>query len=383
MFDEPDRPVDFAVIGDGEVTMLELARAILDGAKDFSTVKGIAYWDAARQEVLETPPREVATDLDSISFPAYDLVHMNCYATPSPYAIKGILLRATHVMGGRGCPSQCTFCVARKVRQASGGGKYLRMRSARSLFEEIRLLRENHHIDAFLFLDDLFTLNKPTVLEFCRLLREEKLNMLWSCLSKVTMMDEEMIRAMAGAGCVQVEFGVERGSDAALRLIKKGISVANVIQVFDLCHKHGIRTYANMLVNLPGETEQDLRDIETLLEKLRSEVVAMNTFFPYPGTEIYDLWDQKFTREDLPLLSFTHPRCTDLLKRARFSQHQVDFEQWCGKNMRRFNHMTPYARFYLSPRYWNTLLHSHRKSSYLAGVRTLAREFIRMRFQAR
>jgi radical SAM superfamily enzyme YgiQ (UPF0313 family) len=178
MFDEPDRPVDFAVIGDGEVTMLELARAILDGAKDFSTVKGIAYWDAARQEVLETPPREVATDLDSISFPAYDLVHMNCYATPSPYAIKGILLRATHVMGGRGCPSQCTFCVARKVRQASGGGKYLRMRSARSLFEEIRLLRENHHIDAFLFLDDLFTLNKPTVLEFCRLLREEKLNML-------------------------------------------------------------------------------------------------------------------------------------------------------------------------------------------------------------
>jgi radical SAM superfamily enzyme YgiQ (UPF0313 family) len=380
MFEDADRPVDFAVIGDGELTMHELTAAILDGRGDFSQVKGIAYYDEARRQMVETPRREVASDLDAISFPAYDLVDMGYYTTASPYAIKGLLLRATHVVGGRGCPSSCTFCVAKKVRNVSGGGKYLRMRSARSLFEEVQMLRERHGIDAFLFQDDLFTLNKANVLELCRLMREARLDIPWSCLSKVTLMDEEMIRQMAEAGCIQIEFGVERGSDRALRLIKKGVTVANVIRVFDLCHKYGIRTYANMLVNLPDETEEDLQDIVTLLTRLQSEVVAMNTFFPYPGTEIYDLWDQKFTREDLPLLSFAHPRCTEILQRARFAKHQVDFMQWGNANMRRFNKLWPYVKFYLSGRYWRTLLRSKHKASYLKGLRLLTREFIRNKF---
>jgi len=380
LFDEEDRPVDVVVIGDGELTMHELTTAILRGNPDYSSIKGIAYYDAATRQVVETPRREVAPDLDAISFPAYDLVDMDYYATASPYAIKGILLRATHVLGGRGCPSACTFCVAKKVRHASGGGKYVRMRSARSLLEEVRMLRDNYGIDAFLFLDDLFALNKRNVLELCSLIREAKLDMPWSCISKVTLMDDEMLRAMAAAGCIQIEFGVERGSDRALRLIKKGITVAQVIEVFDLCHKHGIRTYANMLINLPEETEEDLQDILNLLTRLRSEVVAMNTFFPYPGTEIYDLWDQKFTREDLPLLSFAHPRCAEILERARFAKHQVDFLEWSNTQMRRFNKLAPYVRFYLSPRYWRTILHSKRKASYLTGLNILFREFVKNKF---
>jgi anaerobic magnesium-protoporphyrin IX monomethyl ester cyclase len=379
-FEEENRPVAFAVMGDGEVTMHELAQAVLAQAADFSRIKGIAYFDQETNQVVQTPPREVVADLDSISFPAYDLVDMDYYTTASPYAIKGVLLRAAHVMGGRGCPSQCTFCVAKKVRQSSGGGKYLRMRTASSLINEIRLLKEKYGIDAFLFLDDLFTLNKPGVMELCRLLQAQKMNLLWSCISKVTTVDEEMIKQMAAAGCIQIEFGVERGSDAALRLIKKGITVAKVIEVFDLCHKYGIRTYANMLVNLPEEEEKDLEDIETLLERLHSEVVAMNTFFPFPGTEIYDLWDQRFTREDLPLLSYAHPRYGDILARARFARHGVDLERWTRKNMRRFNKLLPHARFYLTPQYWRTLLRSRRKLSYLKGAQILFREFLLNKF---
>ena len=371
---------DLGACGDGELTMHELTAAILRGQTDLSEIKGIVYYDETKQRIVETPRREVAEDLDAISFPAYDLVDMDYYTTPSPYAIKGVLLRATHVMGGRGCPSACTFCVAKKMRKASGGGKYLRMRSARSLFEEILLLRERYGIDAFLFMDDLFTLDKRNVLELCSLIRQARLDILWSCISKVTMMDEEMIRHMADAGCIQIEFGVERGSDHALQLIKKGITVADVIRVFDLCHKYGIRTYANMLVNLPEETEQDLQDIVNLLTRLRSEVVAMNTFFPYPGTEIYDLWDQKFSREDLPLLSFAHPRCLEILKRARFAKHQVDFTEWSRVNMRKFNKLWPHLRFYLSGRYWRTLLHSTHKASYLQGLRILIREFVQNKF---
>jgi len=381
LFEESDHPVDYAVIGDGELTMHELTTAIMDCRKDLPMIKGIAYYDEGTGKMVETDRREVVEDLDSISFPAYDLVDMNYYTTASPYAIKGILLRAMHVLGGRGCPSACTFCVARKVREASGGGKYLRMRSARSMFEEVLMLRERYGIDAFLFMDDLFTLNKRNVLEFCALMRQANLDIPWSCISKVTMMDEEMIRHMAEAGCIQVEFGVERGSDRALRLIKKGITVENVIEVFDLCHKYGIRTYANMLVNLPEETEEDLLDIVNLLMRLRSEVVAMNTFFPYPGTEIYDLWDQKFTRDDLPLLSFAHPRCLELLERARFAKHKVDFVQWNLENMRRFNKLGPYIRFYLSRRYWKTLVHSKHKASYFQGLSILLREFVKNRFE--
>ncbi|OGV61444.1 MAG: hypothetical protein A2283_01170 [Lentisphaerae bacterium RIFOXYA12_FULL_48_11] len=380
IFEEPGRPIDFAVIGDGEITMCDLSKKILSSQSDYAQVDGIAFYDDISGRMIQTRPRNIVHDLDSISFPAYDLVDMQYYSTASPYAIKGVLLRAAHIMGGRGCPSQCTFCVAKYVRKASGGAKYLRMRTAESLFLEVKLLKEKYEVDAFLFLDDLFTLDKKNTIDFCNLILRDNIKMPWSCISKVSTLDEEMIKKMAEAGCIQIEFGVERGSNRALKLIKKGITIEEIINVFDICHKYGIRTYANMLVNLPQEQEQDLEDILQLLKRLKSEIVAINTFVPYPGTEIYNNWDRKFTREEYGLLSFANPGSDGMIKSLRFAQHNIDLSVWVHKHWRTQNKVWPHIRFYVSPKYWRTICHSQRKLDYLRGVGLLVREFINNKF---
>jgi radical SAM superfamily enzyme YgiQ (UPF0313 family) len=229
--------------------------------------------------------------------------------------------------------------------------------------------------------DDLFGIDKENLMEFCDRLEKEGLKLLWGCSSKVSTLNEDIIKRMSKAGCIQIDFGVERGSNGALRLIKKGITVEKVIEVFDLCHKYGIRTFANMLVNLPEETEGDLTDILNLLDRLKPEVVFLNVFIAFPGTEIYEKSPNRLQRQDYPLLNkdlgylLTHHR-----DKFRFASHEVELDEWAAQNYARYNSICRNAAFYLSPRYWKTLLRSERKLNYFKQAGVLFREFINQRF---
>lgn len=380
IFADKNCPIDFAIIGEGEVTNLELVQAIKAGQTDYSQIKGIAYIDQTTGKFHKTPLRRLEPDLDKISFPAYNLVDMEYYTNASPYAIRGVFLRSTHVLGGRGCPSQCTFCVSKKLRQYSGGGAFVRMRSPQSLVNEIKFLKKHYAIDSFFFMDDLFTLNKNNVIDFCRRLRDEEVKILWGCASKVSTLDENVIRAMAQAGCIQIEFGVERASDPALRLLKKGITVKKILEIYRLCHKYKIRTYTNMLVNVPGETRRDLADILKMLEILKSELVSINIFIPHPGTEIYEDSQYDFSKEEYARLSFASPNFQEFQRKLIFHKHDVDIYAWTDKQMKLTNKTWRSLKFHLSPRYWQVVLRSSRKANYLKQLRLLVQEFVMQKF---
>lgn len=379
IFAEADLPIDFAVLGDGEETMAVLSRALLDGKTDFSTIPGLAFNDQ-KGRFTRTAVRELGHDLDAISFPAYDMVDMDYYSNASPYAIRGCFLRTTYLMATRGCPSSCTFCVGKKLREFNCGKNIVRSRSAESLVAEIIDLKSRWAIDGFYFIDDLFTLDKENVRRFCRLLREKNISVLWGCSAKVTTLNEETIRAMAEAGCIQIDFGVERGSDAALKAIKKGITIGTIKNIFSLCHRYGIRTFANILVNVPGETAQDLEDILVLLDQLQSEIVSINPFCPYPGTEIYDHAGFRFEKSDYPKLINFAPFLKTDPGRFKFSVHDIDIIEWTLHHQKRFNKVLPNLAIYFRPRYWLTILRSKRKSNYLSQLRLLVREFINQKF---
>jgi radical SAM superfamily enzyme YgiQ (UPF0313 family) len=380
-FLEPDAIFDFAVVGEGELTLLELVRAIRAGNADFTKVAGIAYRDSATGNPVITPVRPVLENLDDVVFPDYDDLDMEYYTTASPYSVRGVFVRSFYTAASRGCPSSCTFYVAKQLRDHQGPRHFTRIRSAKSLAAEVLHLRERYAIDGFYFIDDLFTLKKPVVLEFCELLQQSKVRLLWGCSSKVNTVNFEMLKAMRDAGCVQIDFGVEKGSDAALRSIQKGVTVAQVRNAFDLCHQLGIRTFANMLVNTPGEVEQDLEDILSLLRELRSEIVSINTFTPYPGCEIYDGMYQPVTRAEYDLLMKPpYELIKQLPERFRFAKHQVDFESWTATWMHKTNHTAANAAFFFDPRYLAAILASRRKANYLAQLISLAREFINQKF---
>lgn len=370
--------IDFCVIGEGEVTFYELCRGLLAREKDLSRVKGIAYYDNNLGRIVRAPARELVNNLDEISFPDYRLVDMEYYANASPYAIRGLFLRSAYLLATRGCPSQCSFCVAKKLREFSGYG---RVRSAQGLIGEIRGLKEDYAIDSFYFMDDLFTINKENVKRFCSLLKKERLSLIWGCSSKVTTLNEELLKFMADAGCVQIDFGVERGSDRALKSINKGQSRQAVIDIFRLCHKYKIRAFANMLVNLPGETEEDLADIVSLLDEISPEIVSINIFTPYPGTQIYDDSGAHFSKEEYADLSKDVCRLIrEKPEKFKFCEHNVDLQEWSSRYSRRYNKIAPSIKFHLGSRYWRILLNSKNKLNYLKQFNLLLGEFINQKF---
>lgn len=380
ILNEKKCPIDFAVIGEGEITAYELVKAIKNENKKYKDIPGIAYFDKSKSKVVVTKPRPLCENLDEISYPAYDLIDMDYYTNASPYAIRGCFLRSMYVMATRGCPSQCTFCVAKTLRAFNGGGRYTRIRSAKSLLKELKYLKESYGIDSFYFIDDLFTINKSNVIKFCRGMKRQKLNLLWGCSSKVSTLNEVVIRNMAKAGCVQMDFGIERGSNEALKLVKKGISIETIKKICALCHKYKIRIFANFLTNLPQETEKDLEDIIELIKKIKAEIVSLNIFTPYPGTEIYDNHPYKFKKSEYAMLSNAGGLVDKYPKKMRFAEHKINFIDWVSKNSRKYNSLVDNFKFYASPRYWKLILISSDRTNYLKQAGLLVQELINQKF---
>ncbi|HDH53235.1 MAG TPA: radical SAM protein, partial [Nitrospirae bacterium] len=184
------------------------------------------------------------------------------------------------------------------------------------------------------------------------------------------------IRNMAEAGCVQIDFGVERGSDEALRLLKKGITIRKIKDVFRLCDKYKIRTFANFLVNLPEEKEEDLDDIIDLMNELNPEIVSLNIFTPYPGTEIYSNASYKFTKEEYPMLAYATTLINTHPDKLKFAEHNTDLIEWTHKYHRQYNKTLNNVKFYLTKKYWTTLFKSKYKINYLKNSVLLIKEFI-------
>jgi radical SAM superfamily enzyme YgiQ (UPF0313 family) len=207
------------------------------------------------------------------------------------------------------------------------------------------------------------------------------MNLIWGCSSKVTTVDFETLRIMRNAGCVQIDFGVERGSNKALVMIKKGITVEIIKKVFADCRKLGIRTFANMLVNLPGETEEDLDDILKLLDEIKATVASLNVFTPYPGTEIFDTSRRGIGKKDYPdLMKNPLELIRNNPRKYKYYLHDVDLGKWVVQNSKKYNRILASLAFYLSPTYWENLWHSKRKSNYFRMVGLLIREFFLQKF---
>lgn len=377
----PSSSFDYAVIGEGEETLLELIQGIRSRREDMDHVKGIGFFDRSTGKTVITAPRAVSTDLDSIAHPDYEGVDMDYYTTASPYAIRGVFSRSFYIISSRGCPSSCSFCVAKKLREYHGRKPFVRLRSPASLLNEIVTLEQHYAIDSFYFIDDLFTLKKSHVLEFCDRMKHAGSRLIWGCSSRVNTVDDEILSAMRNAGCVQIDFGVEQGSDEALARLKKGITIRQVKETFASCRALGIRTFANFLINTPGETEKDIEEIILLIEEIHPTIVSVNIFTPFPGCEIFDGMACTISREEYPLLMRSPAELAARFpEKFRFAVHSLEFGESALRMMKKFNRFGSNAAIFLDSRYFRHWLRSRRKSDYLRQLSNLMREFINQKF---
>jgi anaerobic magnesium-protoporphyrin IX monomethyl ester cyclase len=269
-----DFELDAVVVGEGEVTAVELALALESGAS-LVAVPGVVTRDGAG------PDRVFIDDLDQLSFPARDLLGHEPYLRP-PGLIRGYASsRIASMLAGRGCVFKCTFCESHRQL-----GTRVRIRSVANVMAELELLVERDRIRGMYWVDDVFTHHREWLLELCDALVAKDWDLKWGCQARVTAVDGALLRAMKRAGCVQVDFGVESGSDRVLKSMHKGITSAAVVDAFAMTKAVGLRTGASFIIGSPGETEEDLAATAALADRIRSDWTVFFYSTPYPGSDL-------------------------------------------------------------------------------------------------
>ncbi|HUT37404.1 MAG TPA: radical SAM protein [Planctomycetota bacterium] len=268
-----DANIDFVVRGEGEATMADLVACLQDGDRQrLAHVAGLSYRDG--DEVRHNPDREPIPDLDVLPLPAIDaLMHVDSYRPVDFGAL----------MGSRGCPYACTFCGV-----ANLWSRKVRYRSVASVIREMEWLNETYGTEYFSFRDASFTLSRERVEELCREISRREMGIRWECLTRPDLLDEAMVAAMKRSGCVTVRIGLESGSKAILRHMKKRLELDAVRRAAQILTKHGLYWSTYLLLGTPLETKETVKETLAFVREINPPFLTLARFAPIPGTEMYD-----------------------------------------------------------------------------------------------
>lgn len=270
---------DLGVLGEGEYTFLDLMRELEKPKPDLGKVKGLVFRKA--RKLVFTEPRPFVENLDELPFPALHLYPpLNKYH-PVPASYKK--LPFVHIMSSRGCPYQCIFC------DRTVFGNRFRARSAKNVADEIEHLIKDFGIKEFKFFDDMFSLDQQRVMDICNELERRKIHLPWSCTTRVDRVSEELIKRMAEAGCWQIAFGLESGSQKILDKMKKGIKLEQSRKAVKWCQKYGIDVRAFFVLGMPGETKETIRETVQFAKDLGLDMPTFYTLMIYPGNELFHI----------------------------------------------------------------------------------------------
>ncbi len=276
-------PLDFGVIGEGDETIGELAKALETG-KGFDKVNGIIY-KSTESGLVQTAPRIALSDIDSVPWPDYEGFNTEDYLSlqrPSDCYYRSIVdnPRELALIASRSCPYKCTFCYHPL------GNKY-RQRSLDSIFEEIEFLLVRYTINILAIYDELFSSDLKRLGEFCA--RIKKYGIHWSAQLRVDNVNREILSLMKDSGCYVISYGIESAHDEILKSLKKHTTVAQINNALKLTTEAKISIQGNIIIGAEDET------IETANTSLRwvldnwTYQLGVNNIQVYPGSELYAL----------------------------------------------------------------------------------------------
>ncbi|MCG7986595.1 MAG: B12-binding domain-containing radical SAM protein [Candidatus Thiodiazotropha weberae] len=268
---------DYAVTGEGEKTLMDLLRAI-EGEGKLTEVPELIYRDGPF--INQTQGRAINRDLDYLPMPAWDLL------PDFPQAYKPAIYDyprgpVATIAASRGCPFHCKFC------DTSTFGDRVRYYSPAKVVEMMRHLKQTYGIRHVMFVDDLFLASRKRASEFCKILIEEGLNMTWSCTSRVDTVHEDVLALMKQAGCWEISFGLESGSQEMLEKMVKSAKVKDSERAVKMTAAAGIRTKGLFMLGYPGETVDSIEETKQFVRNIPMTIMNLTKFTPYPGSPIY------------------------------------------------------------------------------------------------
>ncbi len=318
--------LDVIVRREGENTILELVQR-LEADKSFHDVLGITYRE--NSQIIRNPDRPYIENLDELPFPA---LHLWPIENLRKYGEVIFPLTTS-----RGCVYWCNFCTA--VRMF--GRKY-RMRTPKNVVDEIEYLNKKFGAKHFTFYDDAFTVDQSRVKEICQEIKNRKMKIKWNCETRVDMVTRELLRTMKEAGCTDVWFGVESGSQFVINAMDKGIKIEQTMRAFKWAKEVRLMTVANVILGFPTESRETAWETVRFVEKLDPNDVGYYIATPYPGTPMYDqvkdngwLKITDFDKYDTATPTFTMPKLE--MKELREIREKA------------------FQRFYLRPKYMLTV----------------------------
>lgn len=279
-----DANVDLAAIGEGEMTMLRLVRALETSRYPPADVPGLAYRRNG-QVVINAPP-EFLQDLDTLPLPARNLLPMERYFKyRSPHGSVVKRHPCTNIITSRGCPAKCSFCSIHTV-----WGRRFRYHSAERVLHELETLIADYRVREVQFEDDNLTLHKPRMTEICRGMIDRRLDLLWTTPNGAAIwaLDEPLIELMRQAGCYHITLAVESGSQEVLKkIINKPLDLERVHPIVRACRRVGMGISAFFVVGFPGETKEDVEKTFEFGLNMGADAVHFFTATPYPGTGLF------------------------------------------------------------------------------------------------
>jgi anaerobic magnesium-protoporphyrin IX monomethyl ester cyclase len=253
--------VDYVVLGEGEWTFLNLIRYFeKKHDQGMAKIRGIAY--RKNGKVLKTGEPGPIKDLDSLPIPSKHFTY-------------------PHVSSSRGCAWNCSFCGSPEF-----WGRKIRWRSPEKFVEELELLFRKG-VTFFYFSDDTFTIDPKRVIKICKRIIEKNLKIAWYAISRVDQVNEEMLYWMRKAGCIQISYGVESGSDQIRKVLGKPVKTGQIKRAFALTTRYGILSRAYFIYGAPGETWETIQETIDLMDEIKPLSAIFYILDVFPGTKLY------------------------------------------------------------------------------------------------
>ncbi len=274
-----DNGSDFVIIGEGEVTLQDLINALETVGSDYKQINGLAFRSCGI--TVKTTKREILHKLDSIPFPAWDMVDIEKY--------KKIWMQShgyfsLNVATTRGCPYKCNWC-AKPIY----GNRY-NTRSPKNVVDELEFLIESTGVTHFWFCDDIFGLKPGWLVEFRNLIKERHLIFNYKIQSRVDLLNNaDTIDSLKETGADTIWIGAESGSQKILDAMDKGTTVGQIYRVTNLLKEKGIKVAFFIQLGYLGETKEDLNKTIKMIRDLLPDDIGISVSYPLPGTKFYEI----------------------------------------------------------------------------------------------
>src|SRR2546425_6309639 len=298
--------VDIIGLNEGERTLEQLIPWLHErGFTGLEDVPGIIFRKNGR--VFRTAPRPAITDLDSLPWPDRDVLVMEDYfkAWKSRHGESSVSL-----ITARGCPFHCAWCSSEVF------GHTHRQRSARNVVDEIQMIKAKYNPDIMWISDDVLTINRKWSFQFFDEVERRGAQHPFECLSRVDLVDKDILRGLKKSGCFRIWYGAESGSQKVLDSMTKGTTVVQVREASRMTQQEGIQAGFFILLGYPDETTADIRKTINLLKETRPDVFGTSVAFLMKGTAFYERVQERIIANE----NWSSRNQNKLLFKAKYSR---------------------------------------------------------------